>query len=454
MYEETYDQLVISTGATPIRPSIEGIDAQGVFTLRDMDDMDSIIKWIDTKSPKNAAVIGGGFIGLEVCEQLHRIGINVTIIEGSPQLLAPLDPEMAQFIHKEVEEKGVKLLLSDPISSINTDEKTLISVTTKSGKVVPTDLVIMGIGVRPNVSLAKDADISLGKSGAISVNEFMQTSAENIWALGDAVELTHKILGTKSPIPLAVPANRQGRIVADNIILGLKEKFSGGLGTAIARVFDLTAASTGANEKQLTQLGFEYKAVFVHPNSHAGYYPGASSIALKLLFHPTTGQIYGAQAIGKDGVDKRIDVISTAIKGKMTVNDLIDLELSYAPPFGSAKDPVNIAGMAAQNVMNGLVKIEHPLSFDYEHFDGVLLDVRDDDEIQQGIIKDAKHIPLSQLRNRLNELKKETPLVVYCQSGMRSYLACRILSQNGFSCSNLSGAFKSWSIAHEKRESN
>jgi NADPH-dependent 2,4-dienoyl-CoA reductase/sulfur reductase-like enzyme/rhodanese-related sulfurtransferase len=447
-YQESFDHLVISTGASPIKPPIEGIDAAGVFTLRDMGDMDSIIQWIDTKNPQHATVVGGGFIGLEVSEQLHRIGLKVTIVEGSPQLLAPLDPEMAQFIHKEVQDKDVKLVLADPLSAIKTEGASLKSIVTKYGKVIETDLVIMGVGVRPNVSLAKDANVLLGQSGAIAVNEFMQTNVSDIWALGDAVESTHQVLGIKMPIPLAVPANRQGRIVADNIIFGLKEKFTGGLGTAIARVFDLTAASTGANEKQLQKSELEYKAVFIHPNSHAGYYPGATSIALKLLFNPKTGQLLGAQAVGKEGIDKRIDVIATAIKGKLTVHDLIDLELSYAPPFGSAKDPVNIAGMAAQNVISGLVQVEHPLSFDSDHFQGIILDVRDADEISHGMIPHAVHIPLGELRNRLNELAKTKPIVVYCQSGMRSYLACRILSQNGFTCSNLSGAFKSWSTAH------
>jgi NADPH-dependent 2,4-dienoyl-CoA reductase/sulfur reductase-like enzyme/rhodanese-related sulfurtransferase len=448
-YEESYDHLVISTGSNPIRPNLPGIDSKGVFVLRDMDDMDSIIDWIVTRKPKSATVVGGGFIGVEVVEQLHRIGISVHLIEGSNQLLAPLDPEMAAFVHSEVESKGVKIIFSDPLSKIEQNQnKDVCTVVTKSGKTVNTDLVVMGVGVRPNVSLAKEAGITLGESGAIAVNECLQTNMPNIWALGDAIEVTHFVLKNKIPIPLAGPANRQGRIIADNIINGPKVKFTGGLGTAIARAFDLAAAATGANEKQLIKTNIKYKSVFVHPNSHAGYYPGASSIAIKLIFEPDTGKILGAQAVGADGVDKRIDVLATAIKGGLTVDDLIDLELTYAPPFGSAKDAVNIAGMAAQNVTNNLVKVEHPATFDAASFKGAIVDVRDEDELAKGILPNAKHIPLSQLRNRLSELDKSKPVVVYCQSGMRSYLASRILSQNGFDCSNLTGAYRSWSTTH------
>jgi NADPH-dependent 2,4-dienoyl-CoA reductase/sulfur reductase-like enzyme/rhodanese-related sulfurtransferase len=449
-YEETYDDLVISTGSIPIKPNISGINTPGVFVLRDMDDMDSIINWISINKPKTASVIGGGFIGVEVVEQLHRIGINVTLIEGSNQLLAPLDPEMALFIHSEIKSKGVKLIFSDPISEIKSNASgNLESVTTKSGLNISSDLVIMGVGVKPNVELAKQAGIKIGESGAISVDEFLRTNLDNIWALGDAIEVPHFILKNKMTIPLAGPANRQGRIIADNIINGATVKFTGGLGTAIARAFDLVAASTGANEKQLSKTNKKYQSVFIHPNSHAGYYPGASPIAMKLIFDSDNKTILGAQAVGVDGIDKRIDVIATAIKGNLTIDDLIDLELAYAPPFGSAKDAVNIAGMAAQNVTNNLVNVEHPGKFDASNFNGLILDVRDEDEIAKGMLPNARHIPLSQLRNRLNELDNSKPIVVYCQSGMRSYLASRILQQNGFNCSNLTGAYKSWSIANK-----
>jgi len=452
-YEESYDELVLAVGAEPIRPSLSGLDLPGVFTLRDMADMDGIIAWISSHQPKRAVIVGGGYIGLEVAEQLKNRGMSVAIIEAVSQLLAPLDPEMAAFIHEEVLRSGASLYLNEPITAIEPSEDALVGmVRTAKESLIPADLVIMGIGVKPRTALAKSAGIELGVTGGVHVNQYMQSSIPHIWAVGDVAETINPILGTPQIVPLAGPANLQGRIVADNIMHPEKlTAFTGGLGTAIARVFSLSAASTGLNEKQLKKTALPYQAVFVHPNSHAGYYPGAHPIALKLLFRPDTGEILGAQAVGKDGIDKRIDVIATAIKGKLSVDDLCELELTYAPPYGSAKDAVQIAGMAAQNVVRGLVKVEHPWTFDPANHCGILLDVRDDDEVSRGRLPTARHIPLSQLRQRLHELPKDQEVVVYCQSGMRSYLAARILSEHGYRCRNLSGAFKSWSVAHTSR---
>lgn len=452
-YQESYDELVLAVGAEPIRPSLPGLELPGVFTLRDMEDMDGIISWISSNHPERAVVVGGGYIGLEVAEQLKHRGMSVTIIEAVSQLLAPLDPEMAAFIHEEIIRSGAPLYLNEPITAIEPSEEALVGIVrTAKGSLIPADLVIMGIGVKPRTVLAKSAGIALGVTGGVHVNQYMQCSKPHIWAVGDVAETLNPILGTPQIVPLAGPANLQGRIVADNIMHPEKlTAFTGGLGTAIARVFSLAAASTGLNEKQLKKTSLPYQAIFVHPNSHAGYYPGAHPIALKLLFRSDTGEILGAQAVGKDGVDKRIDVIATAIRGKITVDELCDLELTYAPPFGSAKDAVQIAAMSAQNVMRGLVAVAHPWSFDPANHSGILLDVRDDDEVSRGTLPTARHIPLSQLRERLHEVPKDQEIVVYCQSGMRSYLAARILAEHGYRCRNLSGAFKSWSVAHTSR---
>jgi NADPH-dependent 2,4-dienoyl-CoA reductase/sulfur reductase-like enzyme/rhodanese-related sulfurtransferase len=444
-YQENYDHLVLAMGANPLVPPIEGRERDGVFTLRDLEDMDRIIAWRTAREGvRRAVVVGAGFIGLEMAEQLHRVGMEVTVVEAADQVLPPLDPEMASWIQKELANHSVHVVLSEFVSQIQDQSSCAVGeVVTKSGQRFPADLVILSVGVRPNSEIAKQAGVALGPTGAIVVDQHLRTNVEGIWAVGDVIEGPHPVLGKAMVIPLGGPANRQGRIVADNIC-GQRSIYRGSMGTSIVRVFGLTAAVTGAGEKLLKRFELPHRCVHLHPGSHAGYYPGAHPIALKLVFDPGTGRVLGAQAVGADGVDKRIDVLATAIAGQMTVDDLVDLELCYAPPFGSAKDPVNLAGMVAQNVCRGLVEVADPvhppLGENLQY-----LDVREDGERQKGFIEGSLHIPLGQLRSRLDELPRDKTLIVYCQSGLRSYNACRVLSQNGFDCRNLTGAYRTWS---------
>lgn len=441
-YIEHYDELVLAPGANPIVPPIEGIKNPGIFTLRNIEEMDKILSWMKEKNPKHAVVIGGGFIGLEVLEQLNSKLESLSIIEASPQLLAPLDPEMASIVEKEVRDNRVNVILADPLAKFEDS----LTVVTASGKKLVSDMVILAIGVRPEVSLAKTAGIEIGPKGGIKVDSYLQTSVEHIWAVGDAIEIENLVTGELGTIPLAGPANRQGRLVADNIFGQEKRKFSGAIGTAILRVFSITAATTGANEKTLKRLNKEYKSLLLFPNSHASYYPGAQQLAIKLLFSPNSRQILGAQVIGKEGVDKRIDVFATAIKAKMSIDDLSELELSYAPPFGSAKDPVNLAGMIAKNIADNLVKSISPEEFLKNQDQYYILDVRNKSEVDKGSISGNYWIPLPDLRKRLSELPRDKPILAYCQSAQRSYYACRILMQNGFDVTNLSGAYKGWGL--------
>ncbi len=450
VYRERYDYLVLSPGAAPLKPPVPGLDLPGVFSLRDIPDMDRIIAWLGQGERKKAAVVGGGFIGLEMMEQLHHKGVEIDLFESNPQILMPLDVEMVAPLQKEIEKHGVRLHLSDPVQEIRDLGGEKREVVTKSGDRIVVDLVIWSIGVRPETKLASDAGLELGQTGAVKVNDHMQTSDPAIFAVGDCVEVTHGVTRTPAFIPLAGPANRQGRIAADNIC-GIPSKFRGTIGTAIVRAFSLTAACTGANEKLLTKQSIPFEALHLHPANHASYYPGASQIALKVLFHKTTGAVLGAQALGKDGVDKRIDVIATAIQAQMQINDLLDLELCYAPPFGSAKDPVNMAGMMGQNVRTGLVSQAQWNDIAGLSSSTLILDVRDEDEFSEGSIPGALNIPLNNLRSRLKEIPTEKEIVVYCASGQRSYNACRILKQHGFSCRNLSGAYKTWSVAARAR---
>lgn len=445
VYEESYDHLILATGASPLVPPIEGRDRPGVFTLRDIPDMDRIISWRGQHASKgHAVVVGAGFIGLEMAEQLHRLGMKVQVIEAAGQVLPPLDSEMASLIQAELERHGVGVTLSEFVTLIEDQEGRAVGeVVTKSGKRFPADLVLLSVGVRPNSALAASAGLQLGASGGIVVDEHLRTSVEDIWAVGDVIETRHLVLGSRMVVPLGGPANRQGRLVADNI-LGQTRSYRGSLGSAIVRVFDLTAAITGASQKALERAGIASASVHLHPNSHAGYYPGAHPIALKLTFDPSDGKVLGAQAVGRDGVDKRIDVMATAIAAQMTAHDLTDLELCYAPPFGAAKDPVNLAGMVAQNVLAGLVEIADPTHLPEGEY-VVYLDVRQPGERAQGALQPSLHIPIDELRGRLDELPKDKMLVVYCASGQRSYMACRILSQNGYRCANLTGAYKTWS---------
>jgi NADPH-dependent 2,4-dienoyl-CoA reductase/sulfur reductase-like enzyme/rhodanese-related sulfurtransferase len=450
-YEQPYDSLILSTGASPLRPPIPGIDRAGHFTVRNIPDVENIMAWIKDCHACRAVVVGGGYIGLEMAEQLKHRGLGVTVVEAMPQVMTPLDPEMAAWLHAELKANGVALHLGDSVAEFEAPkpgETARASVVVlKSGKRIEADTVVLGLGVRPETSLAKNAGLELGALGGVRVNEHLQTSDPKIYAVGDAIEVRDAVTGAWSIIPLAGPANRQGRIAADNIF-GRPSCYEGTWGTAILRLFKLSAGCTGANEKSLRKAGIPFQAVHLHPGSHAGYYPGAEPIAMKILFAPDTGKLLGAQAIGQEGVDKRIDVFATALKGGMTMNDLAELELAYAPPFGSAKDPVNMAGMAAQNVLAGDVQLaqwNEIAALDPKLT--VLLDVRRQDERAKGFIPGSIHIPLDEIRSSMNELPRDREIIVHCQSGQRSYFACRILAQNGFRVRNLTGSYRTWKTA-------
>ena len=450
---EPYDALVLSTGALPLKPPIPGIDQPNHFTVRNIPDVEKIMAWSKDCQRCRAVVVGGGYIGLEMAEQLQRRGFGVTVVEALPQVMAPLDPEMAAWLHREIRLNGIALHLNDPVAAFEApterEPARASIVVLKSGARLPADSVILGLGVKPETTLARDAGLKIGERGGIRVNDHLQTSDPHIWAVGDAIEVRDAVTGQWALIPLAGPANRQGRIVADNIF-GRSSRYEGTWGTAILRLFNLTAACTGANEKTLRRLGIPFQAIHLHPNSHAGYYPGAESIALKLLFAPDTGKLLGAQAVGHEGVDKRIDVLATALKAGMTVHDLAELELAYAPPYGSAKDPVNLAGMMAQNVLAGDVAVaQWPEIASLDPKSTVLLDVRRDDERAKGFIPGSIHIPLDQLRSRIDELPRDREIMVYCQSGQRSYYAARILTQHGFRARNLTGSYRTWKTAQD-----
>ncbi|WHX98773.1 CoA-disulfide reductase [Neobacillus sp. DY30] len=446
VYEESYDKLLLSPGAKPIVPPIPGLNEnETLFTLRNIPDTDKIKNYVDHNYPKKAVVIGGGFIGIEMAENLIHRGIQVTLIEMSNQIMAPIDFEMASILHTHLIEKGVNLILENGVQSFADQGK---KVVLSDGKEIQTDMTILSIGVRPENDLAKTAGLELGERGGIIVNEFLQTSNEDIYAVGDAVEVVDYMSGTKAMIPLAGPANRQGRIAANNI-MGKNKKYQGTLGTSIAKVFDLTVAATGNNEKTLKRLGIAYEVVHIHPSSHAGYYPGAAPIALKLIFDKETGKIFGAQAVGADGVDKRIDVIATAIKGALTVEDLTNLELSYAPPYSSAKDPVNMAGYVATNIMEG--ELEHIQWNEVDQLvaeGGLLIDVREPMEREFGYIEGSINISLNDLRNKLDEIPKDKAVYVSCQVGLRGYLACRILKNHGYQVKNVDGGWKTYSSVY------
>ncbi|MBT3921630.1 MAG: pyridine nucleotide-disulfide oxidoreductase family protein [Nitrospina sp.] len=451
-YWESYDDLIISTGASPLKPRIPGIDREGLFSIRGITDVEVILQWINEKKATQAVVVGGGFIGVEMVEQLHKKGLDITLAEGLPQVMAPFDPEMAAWLHHELNSKGVKLHLDDPVASFdnpepNTKQATVVEL--KSGVRIPADIVILAIGVRPESELIKNADLEIGDKGGIRVSEDLRTSDPHIWAIGDAIEVRDFVTGEWVLVPLAGPANRQGRMVAENIFGG-SMKYSGTCGTSILRCFDMVAACTGANEKTLKRNKITYAVVHLHPASHANYYPGAERIAMKILFDPDEGRLLGAQVLGKDGVDKRIDVLATALKSGLTVHDLEELELAYAPPFGAAKDPVNLAGMVAQHVKLGEVQcIQWHEIATLAPEATTVLDVRDEDEREEGYIPGSTHIPLPELRLRLDELSKDKEIITYCQTGQRSYFAFRILVQNGFRVRNLTGSYLTWKMAHD-----
>jgi NADPH-dependent 2,4-dienoyl-CoA reductase/sulfur reductase-like enzyme/peroxiredoxin family protein/rhodanese-related sulfurtransferase/TusA-related sulfurtransferase len=446
-YSEGYDKLVLSPGAEPIRPRVDGISGNRIFTLRNVPDTDTIKGYINTIKPKRALVIGGGFIGLEMAENLHELGIEVGVIEMANQVMAPLDYSMAAIVHHHMVENNVSLYLGDGVASFKETENG-VAVVLASGKELETDMVILSIGVRPETLLAKEAGLALGKLGGIEVNEYMQTSDPDIYALGDAVEVTHLVTGSKALIPLAGPANKQGRIVADNIVYGNKKVYEGSIGTSIAKIFHLTVAAAGANSKLLAKEGIPYHESFTHSGSHAGYYPGALSLSIKILFAPKTGKLLGAQVVGFDGVDKRIEMLAQVIRNNGTVYDLMELEHAYAPPYSSAKDPVNMAGFVAENILTGKVKTAQWRDIEGLSKEALIVDVRTREEFALGSIPGSVNIPVDELRSRLPELPLDKDIVVTCAVGLRGYVAYRILVQNGYErVRNLSGGYKTWSLA-------
>lgn len=446
-YTETYDKLVLSPGAEPLRPGIEGIGSKKIFTLRNVPDTDTIKNYVNTENPKRAIVVGGGFIGLEMAENLHDLGIQVDVVEMANQVMAPLDFSMAAIVHRQLTDKGVGLHLEDGVSRFE-EKDGGVTVHLRSGKQIATDMVLLSIGVRPETKLAKDAGLAIGERGGITVNDYMQTSDADIYALGDAVEVRHLVTGQPALIPLAGPANKQGRIVADNIVFGNKEKYPGSIGTSIAKVFDLTVAAAGANAKLLQQNNIPYISSYTHGASHAGYYPGAVPLSIKILFAPENGKLLGAQIVGFNGVDKRIEMLAQVIQRGGTVHDLAELEHAYAPPYSSAKDPVNMAGFVAENILNKKSRIIQWRELAELPADTIRIDVRTHDEYKLGTIPGFINIPVDELREHLDELPKEKPIVVTCAVGLRGYLAYRILVQNGFKhVRNLSGGYKTWSVA-------
>jgi len=451
VYVETYDYLVLSPGSNPLKPPIPGIDSPNIFTLWNIPDTDRIKNYVDNKKPKRAAVIGGGFIGIEMAENLHERGIDVSIVEMADQVMAPIDFEMAQVVHQHLRSKNVHLYLKDGVKGFEYKDG-VTSVTLQSGRTIDADIVLLSIGVRPQSNLAKDAGLELNQRGGIVVDDTMKTSDDSIYALGDAVEVKDFMNDLKTMIPLAGPANKQGRIVA-NVLAGRKETYKGTQGTSIAKVFDLTVASTGHNEKILKrnklEYGKDYKVSIIHSKSHAGYYPGAIPMTIKLIF-TNEGTILGAQIVGYDGVDKRIDVIATTIRLGGTIYDLKELELAYAPPFSSAKDPVNMAGFTAENILSGDMDVIQWHEIDkLDKSKSIIVDVRDAIEREMGFIEGSVNIPVNELRNRISELDKDKTIVIYCAVGLRGYIATRVLMQSGFkNVKNLSGGYATYSCVY------
>jgi len=454
-YNESYDYLLLSTGSTPIKPPIPGIDSPNIFSLWNIPDVDAIKAYVDEKKPKRAIVVGGGFIGIEMAENLHDLGMEVSIVEMSDQVMAPIDFEMAEIVHEHLRAKGVHLHIKDGVSKFEYENGTT-KITLQSGKEVSGDIVILSIGIRPNGELAKDSGLVQNQRGGIVVDKYLKTSDDSIYAIGDVIEVEDFVNKIQTMIPLAGPANKQGRIVANNILGEYKEEYKGTQGTSIAKVFDLAVASTGVNEKTLIRLGKEYKKDYnlalIHVNSSAEYYPGALPMTIKLLFN-LEGKILGSQIVGYEGVDKRIDVIATAIRFNGTVQDLIELELAYAPPYSSAKDPVNMVGFVADNLMKNMTdQILCQELVELDPKDYVILDIRKQVERDLGTIEGSLHIPIEELRTRINELDKSTNYIILCSIGLRGYLSDRILKDNGFKSRNLVGGFKTYKTLYMKSE--
>lgn len=453
-YEESYDELVLSMGADPIRPNIKGIESNKVFTIRNIPDTLRLKEYVDYKKPQRAVVVGGGFIGLEIAENIKAVGVDVTIVEMSNQVIAPIDYDMAAEVHCHLRSKGVKLMLNSALEEI--EEKDNALEVTISGRKVETDMVVMAIGVKPESKMAIEAGIEVDSRGAIKVDSHMRTNIKNIYAIGDVIEITNFITKEKSYVPLAGPANKQGRIVADNIC-GLGTVYTGTQGSSVMKVFDITVASTGLNEKEAKRQGLDYGKVYTYSANHATYYPGVSMMAIKTIYEKKTGKILGAQIVGRDGVDKRCDVYAVAIRANMTAYDLTNLELCYAPPYGSAKDPVNMAGYVIENTLTG--KVEHICWEDLEAAkadeNGILLDVRTEAEVANaGIIDGFINIPVDNLRARISELDKSKTIYITCQIGLRGYIAARILSQLGYKCKNFSGGYRFYKILEADKNAN
>jgi len=443
-YDENYDKLLLCPGAEPVKPALPGIENEKIFRLRSVPDTDRIVGYIKANKPKTAAVIGAGFIGMEMAESLKLLGIDVIVIEALAQVMPVIDPDMAAIAQKELTGKGVAVILNAKVQGFE-DAGGKIKIRLSSGAVVA-DMVLLSIGVAPETKLAQEAGLALGIKKSIAVNEYMQTSDTDIFAVGDAVETTNFVTGKKANIPLAGPANKQARIAADNIISGNKSKYRGTIGASVVKIFDLTIGVTGANEHALNEAGMKYTQVILHPGDHAGYYPGAMPMTLKVLFSPVDGKIYGAQAAGQAGIDKRIDVISALIGKKGTIYDLEEFEQAYAPPYSSAKDPVNMAGFTAENILTGKVDAmtwQELLKSDLKEF--FVLDVRTPGEVKKGKLEASVNLPVDSLRQNLATIPKYKKIAVYCGSGVRSGIAARILKQNGFKeVFNISGGFTSY----------
>ncbi|MDD6316330.1 MAG: FAD-dependent oxidoreductase [Clostridia bacterium] len=446
-YTESYDKLILSPGARAVVPPLPGADGKRVFTLRTVEDTFRIRDFLEQRKPTRAVVVGGGFVGLEMAENLMARGLDVTLVEQLDQVMPPFDFDMAQEIHAGLRARGLHLCLSTAVTAITDHDTGPVTVSLKNGQSLDCDLVLLAVGVAPDTALAKAAGLELGERGSIVVDEHMRTSQPDIYAVGDAVRIRHRVTGKAGLISLAGPANKQGRIAADHIC-GLPSAYRGAMGSSVIKLFDMTAAATGLNEKTAKALGVCYDKALLFSASHASYYPGGTNMSIKVLFDPESGRILGAQIVGADGVDKRIDVLATAIHAGMTAADLEELDLSYAPPYASAKDPVNMAGYVIENLRMGLVKQYHWHDVASLPRDGsvTMLDVRTDAEYAQGHIDGTVHIPLDQLRMRMSELDPAKPLYINCRSGQRSYIACRLLGQYGYDCHNLAGGFRFYEV--------
>ncbi|MBQ2701017.1 MAG: FAD-dependent oxidoreductase [Clostridia bacterium] len=449
VFEERYDKLLLSPGAKAVIPPLPGINSPRLFTLRTVEDALSLRRFVEKHAPRTAAVIGGGFIGLEAAENLARTGTQVTIIQRGRQLLAPLDEDMASFVHAKFIQMGVKLCFNAEVTGFETHDAGILTQL-KGSQPLETELVVLAIGVTPDTALAQSAGLTLGMKGSLLVNARMQTSDPNIYAVGDAVQVRHGVTGQETLIALAGPANKQGRIAADNICGG-SSVYKASYGSSVIKLFDMTAASTGLNERAAQAAKLNYRKVILSPGSHAGYYPGGKAMTLKLLYEKGTLRILGAQIVGFDGVDKRIDVIATAMQAGLNALALKELDLAYAPPYSSAKDPVNMAGFIIENLETGKVKQFYYEDLDHLPSNAIRLDTRTDGEYARGHAPGFINIPLDSLRERLNDLPRRKPVYVMCQSGLRSYLACRILSQNGFDCYNFAGGYRFYESNHQNR---